>query len=149
VAPIVSTIDIARTPDVVFAYVTDPSRFTTWQENIENGCMEDGTCTVGSKCVTVRRIGGKPRRVTSEITEIDPPRTWSLRGIDGPIRAVVNVTVAPLDSGTRSQLTIAIDFEGRGIGRVLVPLLVRREARSEMPRNLKRLREHLEHGSPA
>jgi uncharacterized protein YndB with AHSA1/START domain len=144
-AALVSTIEIDRPPDEVFAYVTDPSRFVTWQDNIVGGCMEgDGPPRVGSKCITTRRIGGAERRVTSEITAINPPRSWALHGIDGPIRAKVNVTVEPLDGGTRSRVTIALDFEGHGIGRLLVPLVVRRQARSEMPANLRRLKERLE-----
>lgn len=76
--------------------------------------------------------------MTSEITHIDPPRTWGVRGIDGPIRATVNVTVDPLDDGRRARVTksIELDFEGHGIGKLLVPLVVRREARKEMPANL-------------
>jgi uncharacterized protein YndB with AHSA1/START domain len=33
-APIVSHIEIARPPDEVFAYVTDPSRFHEWQHDV-------------------------------------------------------------------------------------------------------------------
>jgi hypothetical protein len=66
--------------------------------------------------------------------------------VDGPIRATVDVTVDPL-SDTRAHLTIALDFEGQGIGRFLVPLLVRREARREMPLNVRTLKQRLE-GSP-
>jgi hypothetical protein len=40
----------------------------------------------------------------------------------------VNVTVDPLEQGARSRVTIAVDFEGHGIGKLLVPLVVRREA---------------------
>jgi hypothetical protein len=36
----------------------------------------------------------------------------------------VDVTIEPL-SETSSRLTIAVDFQGHGIGKVLVPLLVR------------------------
>ena len=43
-------------------------------------------------------------------------------------------------------MTIAVDFDGHGIGRVLVPLVVRREARKEMPANLAALKHHLEAG---
>ncbi len=32
--PIVSHIEIARPPDEVFSYVTDPSRFTEWQADV-------------------------------------------------------------------------------------------------------------------
>jgi hypothetical protein len=84
--------------------------------------------------------------VTSEVTHIDPPRTWGVRGIDGPIRAAVDVTVDPLDGEERSRVTIAIDFTGHEIGKLLVPLVVRPQARNEMPTNLQRLKERLEGG---
>lgn len=99
---------------------------------------------VGARCVTTRRIGLAKRPSTSEITEVTPPRTWSVRGIDGPIRALVNVSVEPLDGDGRSRVTIVVDFEGHGIGKLLVPLVVRREAEKEMPANLHRLKERLE-----
>jgi hypothetical protein len=56
--------------------------------------MEGGKSpSVGSKCTTTRRIGGTAREVTSEITKLDPPTSWAVHGIDGPIRAIVNVSV--------------------------------------------------------
>jgi hypothetical protein len=77
-------------------------------------------------------------------TEVDrPPEEAFRRGIDGPIRAIV-VTVDPIDAGRRSRLTINLDFEGHGIGKLLVSLAVRRQARNEMPTNLRALKEHLE-----
>jgi hypothetical protein len=93
--------------------------------------------------MTTRRIGGAEREVTSEVTKLDPPRAWAVHGIDGLIRAIVNVTVAPIDASRRSRATIALDFEGHGIGKLLVPL-VRRQARNEMPTNIQRLKERLE-----
>jgi hypothetical protein len=97
--------------------------------------------------VTTRRIGGANRVFTSEFTHIDAPRTWGVRGIDGPVRATVDVTVEPLTE-TSSRLTIAVEFDGHGIGKVLVPLVVRREARKEMPTNLATLKQRLERGPP-
>ena len=38
--PIVLTIEIARPPDEVFSYVTDPSRFSEWQEDAARGRLE-------------------------------------------------------------------------------------------------------------
>ena len=72
---------------------------------------------------------------------------WGVRGIDGPIRAEVNVTVEPLENDQRSRVTIEIDFAGHGIGQLLVPLLVRPQARKEMPANTRRLKERLEAGA--
>jgi hypothetical protein len=103
----------------------------------------DGTPAVGAKCVTTRRIGGANRPSTSELTHIDPPKTWGVQGIDGPIRATVEVRVEPL-TDARSRLTISVDFTGAGIGKILVPLMVRREARKEMPANMATLKKRIE-----
>ena len=98
---------------------------------------------VGDHCMTTRRIGGAERPSPRAVTHVDPPRTWGVQGIDGPIRATVDVTVEPL-TRDRSRLTISVDFEGHGIGKVLVPLMVRREARAEMPANMAALKERLQ-----
>jgi hypothetical protein len=84
---------------------------------------------------------------TMEFTELTPPSSWALRGLDSPVRGKVRGTVEPLDGGERSRVTIALDFEGKGIGTLLVPLVVRRLASAEMPRNLQRLKERLEGGA--
>jgi hypothetical protein len=41
-------------------------------------------------------------------------------------------------------LTIALEFEGHGIGRLLVPFVVERQAKREMPVNLAALKKLLE-----
>jgi hypothetical protein len=150
-APIVSTIDIDRRQGEVFAYVTDPSTFAEWQTGVVGGGIEGGARpAVGSKCMTTRRIGGAERESTSEVTKLEPPTSWAVHGIDGPIRATVNVTVEPLDGGAQSRVTIAVDFVGHGIGKLLVPLVVRRQARNEMPANCHRLKQRIEaRASPA
>jgi uncharacterized protein YndB with AHSA1/START domain len=141
VPPIVATAVVDRPAADVFAYTTDPTRFPEWQAGVVSGRMDGDE--VGARCVTVRRIGGAERPSTSELVQLEPPRAWAVRGTDGPIRAAVDVTVEPLGAD-RSKVAIAVDFTGRGIGRLLVPLVVRREARKEMPANLARLKERLE-----
>lgn len=143
-APITTSTEVARPPEEVFAYVTDPSTMHEWQQGCMSGRMDAPTTRVGSKCTTIRSIGGREREVTTEITEFDPPRRWADRGIDGPIRAIVAVTVEPLADGARSRLTIELDFTGQGIGKLLVPLVVRPQAAREMPENMNRLKQRLE-----
>lgn len=143
-APIISSAELARPAEEVFAYVTDPSAFPEWQQGVVSGHMDAPTTRVGSKCTTVRRIGGREREVTTEITEYDPPQRWGDRGIDGPIRVIVAVKVEPLADRSRSRLTIEVDFTGHGIGKLLVPLIVRRQAAKEMPENMRRLKQRLE-----
>jgi uncharacterized protein YndB with AHSA1/START domain len=143
-APIIASVEIARPADEAFAYVTDPSTMPEWQQGAVSGHMDAPTTRVGSKCTTIRRIGGREREVTTEITEYDPPRRWADRGIDGPIRAIVGVTIEPLADRSRSRVTIEVDFTGHGIGRLLVPLVVRRQAAREMPENIRRLKQRLD-----
>jgi hypothetical protein len=105
----------------VFAYATDPTRFKEWQQGVVDGRLEShDTPTVGTRCLTSRRIGGANRPAVSEVTHIDPPKTWGVRGIEGPIRAIVDLTVEPV-TADRSRLTISVDFTGHGIGKILVP----------------------------
>jgi uncharacterized protein YndB with AHSA1/START domain len=138
------SIELERPAAEVFNYATDPSRFHEWQQGVVSGSMQSrGAPAVGDRCVTTRRIGGAERPATSEVVELNPPRTWAVRGIDGPIRAQVDVCVESL-TDQRSRLTIAVNFEGHGIGKVLVPLVVRRQARAEMPGNIARLKERIE-----
>lgn len=144
--PITTSIEVDRSAVDVFAYATDPTHFCEWQKGVIDGHMDsEGAPGVGARCLTTRRIGFANRLVAAELAHVDPPRTWGVRGIDGPIRATVDVAVRPL-ADNRSRLTITIEFTGHGIGKLLVPLVVERGARKEMPANLSALRERLERG---
>jgi uncharacterized protein YndB with AHSA1/START domain len=144
-APIVESVEISRRPEDVFPYATDPARISEWQENVVSTTLEGtGPLAAGSRLRHVRRIGRAERPMTIELTELNPPRRWALRGIDGPIRPVATGTIEPLDDGNRSRVTIELDFEGHGIGKLLVPLVVRPQSRKEMQRNVQRLKARLE-----
>jgi hypothetical protein len=148
VAPTIASTVVDRPAAQVFAYATDPTRFHEWQQGVIDGHLDQpGPPQVGTKCLTTRRIGGASRASTSELTHIDAPRTWGVRGIDGSIRATVDVTVEPL-TDTSSRLTIAVDFDGHGIGKLLVPLIVRRQAHKEMPANVEALKRRVEAQQP-
>ena len=147
-APTLASTVVDRPAAQVFTYATDPAHFREWQQGLIDGHLDQpGPPRVGTKCITTRRIGGASRVVTSEVTHIDPPRTWGVRGIDGPIRATVDVTVESL-TGTSSRLTIAVNFDGHGIGKLLVPLIVRRQAHKEMPANVEALKQRVEAQPP-
>ena len=143
-APTIASAVVNRPAAEVFAYATDPARFCEWQQGVTGGHLDPpGPAQVGTKCLTTRRIGGASRTVTSELTHIDVPRTWGVQGIDGPVRATVDVTIEPLTDAS-ARLIIAVDFHGHGIGRLLVPLIVRRQAQKEMPANVEALKRRVE-----
>jgi uncharacterized protein YndB with AHSA1/START domain len=147
-AAIVESIEIARRPEEVFSYVTDPSRLPEWQQSVVSARKEgDAPLGVGTRAVVTRRVGRRELTMTAELAELNPPSSWVVRGVDGPVRGIVRGTIEPLGDGERSRVTIALDFEGHGIGKLLVPLVVRRQARAEMPRNQRKLKELLERGA--
>src|SRR6266511_5072170 len=93
-APIVNSIEISRRPEDVFAYLTNPSHLPEWQESAV-AARGDTPLTVGQRVVVTPRVGRRERTMTNEVTELNPPQTWSLRSTDGPIRANVKGRVEP------------------------------------------------------
>lgn len=149
-SPIVSHIEIDRPPREVFAYAADPSRFAEWQPDVVGVQIEGGDhLTVGSRFTTTRRIGPVEHSSTQEITELASPRRFAARGIDGPLRANATISVEPLDGETRSRVTFTLDFQGQGVGKVLMPDVVRRMAAKAAPRSYRNLKERVERGAGA
>jgi hypothetical protein len=137
-APLITTIEIARPPHEVFAVATDPRRFSDWQPDVVRARILDG-----SRLATTRRMSGIERTIVQQITRNDPPTMWEVRGIEGVLRPHAAIIVEPAGDGTASRVTFTLDFEGHGLGVPLVPL-VRRQAEKAAPvsyANLKKLLE--------
>jgi uncharacterized protein YndB with AHSA1/START domain len=147
-APITQSIEIDRRPEDVFAYVTDPSHVSEWQESAVS-VRQEGTGPVadGTRVVVTRRVGRRDMAMTVELADLNPPRSWSVRGVDGPVRGMFKGTIDPLRDGAASRVTMVLDFEGHGLGKLLVPLVVRRQASREMPKNQQKLKQLLEGGA--
>lgn len=146
-SPIVSTIEIARPPDEVFSYLTNPSRFPEWQRDVVSvRAVGRGTPAVGARFSTTRRFGGARRVTTQEVTALEAPGYWAVRGIDGPIRPSATITVEPAGGGSRSRVTFTLDFEGYGVGVPLLPV-VRRQAAKGAPRSYQAVKALLEDGA--
>jgi uncharacterized protein YndB with AHSA1/START domain len=143
---IIESVEIARSPEDVFAYLDKLDRHGEWQPELVSSKIEtEGPVHVGTRVAEVRKVPGGNRKMSYEITAHDPPRSSSFRGIDGPIRVVGTMTVEPAGEG-RSRVTINLDFEGKGIGKLLLPI-VRRDAAKRVPVNQAKLKERLESGA--
>jgi uncharacterized membrane protein len=145
VAPITESIEIDRRPEDVFAYLDDVERHGEWQSQIVDvERQDDGPLRVGSRVKETRRVPGGDRSMTYEVTEHDAPRRSSFKVLDGPIRAVGTISIEPVADGSRSRLTISIEFEGHGLaGRVLLPV-AKTQARKQIPKDQARMKELLE-----
>ena len=141
------SIEIARRPEEVFAYIDQLDKHGEWQGAIISTKVEtEGPTRVGSRAVDTRKVPGGPRDVAYEITEHDPPRKASFRGLDGPVRPVGTVTVEPVGDGSSSRVTLELELQGHGLGKLIAPL-ARRDARKQVPQDQARLKERLESGA--
>jgi uncharacterized protein YndB with AHSA1/START domain len=147
-APLVHSVEIDRSPADVFAYVTDPSHFAEWQDAIVSARpLDEGEAKQGSRISLTRRMGKREQTMTSELTAYDPPEGYAFQVVDGPVRARGHGRFEPLDDGKRTRFTFELDFDGHGIGKLLVPLVVRRQAAKELPESHANLKRRLETGA--
>lgn len=144
-APIATSVEIARNPEEVFAYITDVPRHPEWQEGLVSATLEtEGPPRVGSRVVHKRKLGFGTVATTSEITAFDPPRAIGFRGLDGPIRAEGSQRVEPAGEGSR--VSFEMEMRGHGLGVLMLPM-ARRQASRQVAESHERLKRILESGA--
>ena len=142
------SIEINRPAEEVFAYLDQVGRHNEWQGSLVSTTVEtDGPTRVGTRVIERRNIPGGTRDIPYEITEQDPPRKASFRGTAGPVRPIGTYTVDQTGASS-SRVTLELDLEGHGIGK-LFAILARRQAAKEVPIDLENFKELLESGVAA
>ncbi len=137
------TIEIARPPAEVFAYLTEVERLPDWQEScVEVRRDEAGPLQAGSAWREVRSAMGRRIQSRCEVTAYDEPRRFDIRS-DAPLPFSVRHTLEPTERGTR--LAVAGEGDTSSLPRLLrgtVERLMRRQFASD----LERLKTVLERG---
>jgi uncharacterized protein YndB with AHSA1/START domain len=141
--------DIDRPPDQVYAYSVDPARRRAWQAPVlEIEQLSPGALTAGTRVRERREVGGRARSFVWEYTGLDPGRSWSFRGLDGPVRAEGTMRFTPTDGGAATHVEFDFDLVGHGFGR-LFARLARRGAPEQVAQDLGGLKRELEGGAAA
>jgi uncharacterized membrane protein len=144
-ARIATSVEIARSPDAVFAYIADFPRQPEWQEGLVSVSVEtEGPIGVGTRVVHRRKLGPQTVATTSEITAYDPPQAVSFRGIDGPIRAEGSQRIEP--AGERSRVLFEMELRGHGFGKLMLPI-ARKQAERQVAASHEKLKQILESGA--
>jgi uncharacterized protein YndB with AHSA1/START domain len=78
------SIEIARSPEEVFAYVTDPSKLSTWQDAEEVTKLTPGPAGVGTRLREIHKVLGRRRVEITEFVVYEPGRRFDIRVVDGP-----------------------------------------------------------------
>ena len=126
------TIEIARTPEDVFAYLTDVSNLPAWQSGVRGATERDG------RIEESRSLLGRDFDTSLEIVESESPRVFTLRALDGPVRFTVRHELEPTEAGTRLTVTAEGDVPGFAAG------LLARGAERQFRKDFERLKQILE-----
>ena len=128
------SVEIARSPEDVFAYLDKLDRHGEWQEGLVVEQVQ-GDGGVGTRVRERRTMSGREQTSEWEVTAHDPPRGYAFRGLTGPLR--------PIGGGSGTRYTMTLDFEPHGVGFLLRPL-ARGQARKATASAQSKLKEVLE-----
>lgn len=117
--------EIARQVSDVFAYVTDPTKLSSWQTNTVSAVAErDEPLGLGSRVREVHRApGGRQLASIVEVSEFEPDRTFGLQTLEGPLPIHAHISFEPTQHGTRMRF--AAHGQPTGAMRFAQPLLRR------------------------
>lgn len=77
-------IEIGRAPEEVFAYLTDPSKLSSWQDAEEVIQLTPGPLGVGTRLREIHKVLGRRRVEITEFVVYEPGRRFEIRMVDGP-----------------------------------------------------------------
>jgi carbon monoxide dehydrogenase subunit G len=136
------TVEIARTPEDVFAFLTDIERLPEWQTSAVEA-HTDGPLAKGSRITEKRRLLGREVDSELEVVACEPPKRLILRSLGGPVKFTVDHELAAHGEGTR--LTLIAEAEPGGLMRLTGPMIAR-TAEQQFRQDFDRLKELLESG---
>ncbi len=136
------TIEVARSPEEVFAYLTDVSNLPSWQAGVHSAeIVGGGEPRAGARIAESRRLLGRELHTTLEISAYEPPRLFALRALDSPVPFTVRHELAPATAGTR--LTVVGEGDPGLLPGFAAGLMARR-AEKQFRRDFERLKGLLE-----
>jgi carbon monoxide dehydrogenase subunit G len=133
-------IEIARSPEEVFAFLTDVSNLPAWQSGVHSATL-DGEPRAGAHIHESRHMLGRELHTTLEITEFDPPRLFALRTLDSPVPFSVRHELAASDGGT--MLTVIGEGDAWLLPGFAAGIMARR-AEKQFRKDFERLKQRLE-----
>ena len=128
-------VDIDRSPEDVYAYLTDVSNLTKWQSGVHAARRE------GSQIHESRHMLGRELSTTLEIEEEDPPRVFALRAVNSPVPFSVRHELEPSGGGTR--LTVTGEGDAGMLPGFAAGIMARR-AEKQFRKDFERLKRLLE-----
>lgn len=102
------TVEIARSPEDVFAYLTDVSNLPEWQSSARSA-EADGEVRKGTRIRERRTFLGRDVKAELEVTAYDPPYRFDARSPRGPVSYEIRHGLEPSDGGTRLDVEVEVN----------------------------------------
>jgi uncharacterized protein YndB with AHSA1/START domain len=137
-----ASIDIKRTPESIFAYMTDSKNRPRWDTSmIEMEQTSAGPKGVGTTYRGAYRMVGARRTWTAKLNRFDPNKAVSYTITSGSLQVQQEVTLVPVEAGTK--LNFGIELRLHGLLKLFTPMIIRTVNRQTRA-NLGRLKNILE-----
>jgi len=114
-------VDVKRSVDEVFAYVTDPANLPEWQQTEKVEQLSAGTVAKGTRFREVRTVLGRRLETISEVTDYQRDQRFDLCIISTPARVADRWRFEAVDGGTR--LHFSTEGHARASLRLLEPMI--------------------------
>ena len=128
-------VQIARTPEEVFDYLTDVSNLPAWQSGVHSAERE------GSTIRESRHMLGRELRTRLEVEEEERPRVFAIRALDSPVPFSVRHELEASEGGTR--LTVTGEGDAGMLPGFAAGIMARR-AEKQFRKDFERLKRLLE-----
>ena len=129
------SVQIARSPEEVFDYLTDVSNLHTWQSGVHSARRE------GTQIHESRHMLGRELQTTLEVEAEERPRLFTLRAVNSPVPFSVRHELESSDGGTLLRVT------GEGDAGMLPGFaagIMARRAEKQFRKDFERLKHLLE-----
>jgi uncharacterized membrane protein len=129
--------------DLVFDYVSTPHNDPTWvPASLRHEMLSPAPMRLGSITEEDVWFLGRRMRYAWEITHYEPPSTFALRSISGPIPATICVLLEPLE-GASTKVILVGEVHLRGVYKPM-ELVMRGVAKRQFGTQLRTLKDLLE-----
>jgi carbon monoxide dehydrogenase subunit G len=133
---------ISRSPEDVFAVLSDPTRATAFLDNIrESRQLTDGPIAVGTKFRETRVVNGREATADLVVSDYEPNTHVGISTEAEGISVAYHYRLVPEDGGTR--LTWTCELEASRLRKMMLPM-VAAIMKKEDGNHLKLLKSYLE-----
>lgn len=134
------SVEIARPPEDVYAYLADPDNLPAWQGAVDEVEWQGGEAVAGDRFREQRTFVG--RKVVShvDVTVAEPGREFTVATAAGPVDVTARHVLAPAGGGAT---LVRVEVEASRVPRLMAGMAAR-AARRQAAEDLARLKRLLE-----